>query len=433
MIRYQVYVKAINNNNRNMIPVSIRDRVHYYKMRFLYGRGYRRLLNDIRNNNHVKVAFVIMSLPMWKNQKLLELMLADSRFSVKVVLSPACSFSKETQLHDMERLRRFFTERGIFFEDYDRNKVYDLRGDFNPDIIFYQQPYENIHCQEHDFTSFPDKLLCYVPYSFWPGAEIWGFDRWFHRMAWRIYYANDLLLQFAKSVSLIGAKNSVIVGYPSADLFLAKVHNDVWKCKDKNVKRIIWAPHYSINSKTAISTQSSFLLIADEMLRLAKENVGVLHIAFKPHPRLKSELYRYSGWGKEKADEYYKLWETMPNTQLETGEYVDLFMTSDALVHDSGSFMVEYQYSQKPSLFVSPDYQPFYNRMNNLGKAALDCHYTARGIDGVKQFIDDVVIKGRDEKKEYRENFRKDMLLPPGGRTVAENIYYDLLEQLNLR
>lgn len=79
MIRYQVYVKAINNNNRNMIPVSIRDRVHYYKMRFLYGRGYRRLLNDIRNNNHVKVAFVIMSLPMWKNQQLIELMLADSR------------------------------------------------------------------------------------------------------------------------------------------------------------------------------------------------------------------------------------------------------------------------------------------------------------------------------------------------------------------
>ena len=75
-------------------------------------------------------------------------------------------------------------------------------------------------------------------------------------------------------------------------------------------------------------------------------------IAFKPHPILKPKLYKHALWGKERTDAYYHCWETMENTQLEMSDYIDLFMTSDAMIFDSVSFMTEYLYTKKPALFL---------------------------------------------------------------------------------
>ena len=68
---------------------------------------------------------------------------------------------------------------------------------------------------------------------------------------------------------------------------------------------------------------------AADMVELAKKYQDSIQFAFKPHPVLKFRLINI--WGEQKTEEYYKLWETMPNTQLETGDYIDLFLTSDAL------------------------------------------------------------------------------------------------------
>ena len=45
-------------------------------------------------------------------------------------------------------------------------------------------------------------------------------------------------------------------------------------------------------------------------------------------------------------------WESLSNAQLETGKYVDLFMTSDAMIHDCGSFTIEYHYTLKPVMYL---------------------------------------------------------------------------------
>lgn len=55
---------------------------------------------------------------------------------------------------------------------------------------------------------------------------------------------------------------------------------------------------------------------------------------------------------KRKTDRYYSEWESLSNAQLETGKYVDLFMTSDAMIHDCGSFTIEYHYTLKPVMYL---------------------------------------------------------------------------------
>ena len=153
-------------------------------------------------------------------------------------------------------------------------------------------------------------------------------------------------------------------------------------------------------------------------------------MAFKPHPALLTQLYQHPEWGQERTDEYYELWRTMPNTQLEAGEFVDLFMTSDAMIHDSGSFAVEYHYSRKPVMFVSKNMKPILDTQSTFGLKAYDLHYIGKDEAGIRRFIDEVVLGGNDPLLPEREQFFRDYLLPPGGKSVAQNILDDILDSL---
>ena len=122
----------------------------------------------------------------------------------------------------------------------------------------------------------------------------------------------------------------------------------------------------------------------------------------------------------------------MENTQLETGQFVDLFMTSDAMIHDSGSFAVEYHYSRKPVMFVTHDKKSVYSTLSEFGYKAYDLHYFGQNEADVRHFIDDVVLGGNDPLRLQREQFYHDYLLPPGGKSVAQNVMDDIVESLAL-
>ena len=166
------------------------------------------------------------------------------------------------------------------------------------------------------------------------------------------------------------------------------------------------------------------------MLTLAKEYVDRIQFAFKPHPALLTQLYQHPDWGQERTDRYYELWRTMPNSQLEAGAFIDLFMTSDAMIHDSGSFVVEYHYSKNPAMFVSKDMRPILEPITDFGKEAHNIHYIGASEMDIRRFVDDVVLQGNDPMRPQREHFFSEYLLPPGGRSVAQNVVDDIVEEL---
>ena len=105
-------------------------------------------------------------------------------------------------------------------------------------------------------------------------------------------------------------------------------------------------------------------------------------------------------------------WEQMENTQLETGQFVDLFMTSDAMVHDSGSFAVEYHYSQRPVMFVARDLPSVMTDVSMVGKEAYDVCYIGSSESDIRHFIEDVVLCNDDSLKARRHVFFSNYLLP---------------------
>ena len=276
-------------------------------------------------------------------------------------------------------------------------------------------------------------MLCHVPYAFRArGHDFYDDNIRYNNFAWKLYYPTEESRDLARLYTYNHGRNVVVSGYPGADDYLTPATNDPWKIKSRKIKRIIWAPHFTIIKDIGFSQVSNFLNMAEFMRDLATEYSNRVSFAFKPHPRLFSDLCRHPDWGEERTKEYYAFWESFPTTQLETGEFVDLFKGSDAMIHDSGSFTVDYLYFGKPVLYDNPDIEAAKATANETGKAAYDVHYKVKSNDDIRKFIDEVIIAGNDTMKEQREEYYNKYLRPPGGKTVAQNIYDDLVKSLGI-
>lgn len=394
-------------------------------------RQHRRYVARMDKDRPVRVAFMAIDVALWRYQYVYDLMAADKRFLPTVVLTPCLGRDQEK---DLAGLRAYFDNRNISYIDYHAGKKHDLRKDLDPDIIFYTQPYEYLLVPEYDCRNFYDRLVCYMPYGFNTFAK-WTYNMHFCNLAWRLFYPVEDMKRLAERQASNKGRNVRVTGYANADGYLAEQHDDVWKNigDGKQRKRIIWAPHFTIKSISGtVPPRSNFLWMADLMLRIAREYEDEIQIAFKPHPALISQLYREEGWGRERAEQYYDAWRRMPNTQIETGDYISLFMTSDAMIHDCGSFSVEYHYSQKPTLFMSRDMQSILAPLSNLGKRAYEVSYIGSTEQEIRHFIEDVVIGGNDTMKPLRRQFFDDYLLPPNGKSVARNVVDDIVSSLNM-
>ena len=375
----------------------------------------------IRRKEKITVVFFASNISMWRYQNLYEEMRKYPRYETYIVLSPMKSYTKEQNRLALDALKKMFDERHIPYHDFDteRNIGFDVKM-IDPDILFYPQPYITVMTYErHRYYHFDNCLLAYYPYGFSLRRGSCYYDEDFHNRAWKRFYENEYTRQDCKEFSAVGDRNVEIVGHAVADVFM-KSHKDVWKKQIQKKKRIIWAPHFTIFND-GWSQNTMFLEIADSMLHIADEEKERIQIAFKPHPRLKSELYKHPDWGKERTDKYYSKWEEMTNGQLEQGEYADLFMTSDAMIHDSGSFAAEYMFTGKPVMYTIKDMSVLYKEANGLGKEIYECHYIGKDGNDIRSFITDTVIKGDDKLKERRECIRNKYMLPPNGKTTAEN------------
>lgn len=393
----------------------------------------------IGKKDKIEVVFFAMNIAMWRYQGIYDLLSKDERFNCHVVFTVALTFTKEQQSADLKQMRAYFDERHIRYKDYDEvsDLGYDVLGKINPDILFYPQPYDGAFPDCHCYRNFLSKLLCYVPYGLTVGSsekETWVYNTMFHCYAWKLFYPFAQSKNDAKKISWNYARNMVISGYSRMDSYLSEENIDVWKIQDRRVKRLIWAPHFTISLlKDSPLNQSNFLRIAELMLELAKRYKDRLQIAFKPHPRLKTELYRHPDWGQERTDNYYHQWESMANTQLETGDFVDLFKTSDAMIHDSASFTLEYLYVNKPVAFVTSTLEGLFSKYSSMGVEALKQHYLVTTEDEIISFIEDVVLGGKDTKQEQRTRFFNTQLAFNQSMTTSQFVVQDIMNGLGLK
>lgn len=406
----------------------------YYPYLFFKHNQYAKTL---KKKKEIKVVFFAMNVAMWKYQHLYELMVKNPRFKIYIVLSPANTYTKEQIWEDIKAMRNYFSIHKTSYIDWkieEGEAPLDVRKAINPDILFYSQPYKNAVTYMHQYIWFKDKLICYYPYGYIITDAPWTCNLEFHHLLWKFFVYNKYTYNYVKHTMSSHYDNLVILGYPSVDDFFVEHDNDVWKNDERGIKRIIWAPHFTIrDSIKGFAPRSNFLWMADMMVDIARKNIGKIQLAFKPHPRLRSELYNTESWGVTKTDAYYKQWESMPNTQLETGDFVNLFRGSDAMIHDSGSFVVDYaHFYEKPVMFMSQDINIPISEVNQIGKDIYKSCYWGKNEEDIQHFIQDIVIGGEDTKKVERERVFHDYLEPQSDMTVAERAYNNIIQSLEI-
>ena len=382
--------------------------------------AYRRSHDEValeramRGRDAISVDFLINSLSAWKTEKLYEAMAAHPRFRPSISIPPSLDEA------DTRALRQYLTAKGYKFRDMAAcDKI-------NADIAFYQKPYA-IFTERGGYAYWrnADTLTCYIDYAFHTTETKWGLNLPFLNEAWMVFYENRTCVDGAAKIMDNGARNSVVTGLPVQDELMACAEGeaDPWKPQPTVKKRVIYAPHHSIEDDGGLNF-STFMEMGEDMLKIAEQHADTMQFAFKPHPLLRPKLEK--AWGRERTDEYYSKWAELPNCQMEEGKYNALFMKSDALIHDCSSFIVEYHYTRKPALYLVKEGRHG-EALSAFGRQAYDLHYKARTADDVEKFLEEVVARGSDPMRTERERFYADQLTPPGGRTACENIISAIL------
>ena len=85
----------------------------------------------------------------------------------------------------------------------------------------------------------------------------------FHNLVDGYFCETYINHQIAKKVSDIKACNLIVTGLPQSDVFLEKNYKakNVWKKQKKIKKKIIWAPHHSIEDNDDFGVIQIFLII----------------------------------------------------------------------------------------------------------------------------------------------------------------------------
>ncbi|MDR0866640.1 MAG: CDP-glycerol glycerophosphotransferase family protein [Candidatus Symbiothrix sp.] len=390
--------------------------------------NHEKALSKIREKDRIKIAFFVLYFSVWKLDKVFQLMLMDSQFEPVIVVCPYMEYGKEHMLSDMNRTVDYFESKGyktIRTYNEQTGEWFDVKKNLQPDIVFFTNPHD-ITKNEYYIANYKEIPTCYVPYNFGNSHLFEMFhNQYFHNLLWKLFAETEMHKQFSIDYAYNKGVNVCVTGYPGTDIFFDTeyVPKDTWKVHP-GLKKIIWAPHHTIDDDKSFLSFSSFLVYADYMLRLVEKYKNSIQLTFKPHPILKSKLYKHPDWGKEKTDKYYNLWNELETGQLEEGSYEDLFLTSDAMIHDSGSFLIEYLYLNKPVLRTDRD-DSITKRLNPFGVMAYNEHYHARTEEDIENFIKNV-IAGKDEMKEEREKFRQEYLLPPNNQSASRNIFDEI-------
>jgi len=268
-----------------------------YKIRS-YNRRKPLILQNVFNKPKIKVVFFTINVGMWKSDRLFQLLLDSERFEPYIVSFLYSFDNEEYRKYVQNDMKSHFEKKHFpFIESYnfETEQWFDIKN-FNPDIVFYAQPY-NVGPKEFQVENlWVDTLFAYIPYCLIMETDVRFYNTLLLNICWKVFYPDVFHLKDAQKKMYNNGENIIISGFPLVDDFIDTSRNvkDIWKIKDIFFKRIIWAPHHSIMEGDALN-YSNFLTIADKMLKLAEKYKDEVQFAFKPHPRLQDKLYHLEG------------------------------------------------------------------------------------------------------------------------------------------
>lgn len=387
---------------------------------------------EISKKDRIKIAFFLINVDTWKLHSVYKSFYNSKRFEPIVVICPFISKGNLFLEEELEKSINYCRRMNYnHFVAYDKlnHKVKDVKTLLQPDLVFFTNP-NNLTFQELLIDNFLDTLTCYVPYSFRIDTLYdYEFNNKLVNLSWINFYESKVHKELSEKFALNNGRNVIATGFPYLDLYNLQQKVISKNKKIKVRKKIIWAPHWTIKGyqKTGLDW-SCFLKYYLLMLELAEEFESEIELILKPHPFLQQTLEQSELWGEKRTLEYFEQWRQRENCEIVYGDYSQLFIESDALIHDSGSFMTEYIVLNKPLAYTVTD-DSIENRFNKFGQIVFEGHELIRDGSGIKNFILKVIAEKDDLCDLRKDIIKKTNLIPEYG--ISERIVNIINENLN--
>ena len=384
---------------------------------------YEKLVQNIKNkkNEKIKVAFLVPLASMFSAKALFEKMIKEDNFEVSLVVIPDMRFPEKTKQNldkTVEELSQYKNIMHIvpIIEKEDKTKLKDIA-----DIVVCSLPYDVSHEQYKLENIIKNGMLpILVNYGFYRSLydrELIGNDRC--SLYWKIFTETELNQEEYNNFQKIKGKNTFLSGYCKMDTY-----SNYKKTTDKTT--IMIAPHHSVEGGFNDTLGLSNFYNYSELFLKLPELYPQINFIFRPHPALFMLLSQKKYWGEEKVNAYLNKMTSNPNVEYSTkGDYFVDFANSDGIIQDCGSYLVEYFYTLKPHCYMLKSEKDIDKKFTPLGKQCLENCYIAYDEKSITGFIDNVILKGEDTKKEQREKFAKEVVMynyPNASETIIEHI-----------
>lgn len=352
-----------------------------------------RLQYKYKNNEKIRIAFLVSENSKWNAEELYNL-LDKSDFFEPFVLVTLLSYvhsGDDVTRNNLEENYNFFLNSGKkVYKAYDSEKkeYIDLK-EFSPDIIFYQQPWGIATIQDIEETS---KFA--LSYHFHYGLNIFKSkmeDMPFYRKLFTYFISNKEEEDILKE---LGYVNTEIIGFPKLDIY-----KTLEKPNKAEKKTIIYAPHFSY-PKNSILKIGTFDKTGEKILEFAKAH-SEYNWVFKPHPVLKNELMHDKKYGAKFIENYYGEWAKISKV-YEQGNYFDMFMNSDLLITDCSAFLLEYLPTGKPIFRLEREDSA---KLTTFGEKIVENTYQIYSFVDFERYFSEVFVYEKDSLKNKREQF----------------------------
>ena len=357
-------------------------------------------VQKLRRKDKLKLGFVLYDASMWCGDELYQLFAQSDRYAPTVFLCLRRDQADEpTVIKDFHHGVEQFKAKGINVVAVEENETALERQD----VLIFLTPYLDVLPQAFRLKNLTaETLSAYIPYGMHTSSNKGICNLPIVLSAWKTFFDTEDTVKFYQTNCRTRAPRGYCSGYPKMDYFFADNQSKYeWKTAQSNATKIIWAPHWSINDGVKYSTFHWNYKFFYDYAKAHSETAWVV----KPHPNLLFSAVKEKLFPSAEAfEEYLNRWNELPNAKVETGAYYyDIFASSDGMIHDSGSFTLEYQYTHKPMLFLRRDSQHF----GEFALELMEKTYCADGKDHDKiaKFIEQILIAKRDPKEQARREF----------------------------
>jgi len=273
---------------------------------------------------------------------------------------------------------------------------------YNLGVIFYSQPYL-MSGMISSVRSLRNTRKVYVPYTFGESMNSAQFTFGASAIS-RCDIAVISNPQLAGPYLAAFGVREAQWGYPELSLIDQGSKSSLGK-----VLNILWAPHWTTSLEKNEDGVSQLERWANSLLQLKVELLKkglTVYIRCRAHPRLLEKR----GQNLADAGQLLRNLESSGGMMIEPkvrGVHHD-FNWSHVLVHNGGSFTIEYLASLKPALYLT-EKSVVIPTLNSLGNLALDHHYKCENLGQLEQQLREISA-GKDPMRGIRNVFWSQIL-----------------------